>query len=214
MFRFHELIREGKIRSARDEGADIHVQLRKADDIDGAFPYDGTINFVDNQINTGTGTITIRAKFDNPKAPGSSLRPFAKGVFVEVRVPVGPEHAALVLPQAAIGTDQGEKYVFAIDAQNKIEYRPVAVGAVQSGGRQEVIPRKIVRTSDGVRLAEVGEQGEDSITKSDRIVVSGLQRIRTGMDVNPQAYAAPLPTPTTAPQSPPSPAASPSATAK
>jgi multidrug efflux system membrane fusion protein len=190
--RFQKLIRDGKIRSARD-GQEMPLQVHKVGDADGGYPHEGVLDYIDNRVSTSTGTLELRARFANPKAPGTSLRQFAAGEKVEVRVPVGPKHPALLLPQAAIGTDQSQKFVFALTQDNKVEYRPVDVGEVQPGSMQEVIPRKVVRIEGGVRLAETGEQGDDSITASDRIVVAGLQRVRNGMAVNPQEYKPPQP---------------------
>ncbi|MGC3971262.1 MAG: efflux RND transporter periplasmic adaptor subunit [Pirellulales bacterium] len=205
--RFQKLIRDGKIRSAR-EGNEMHLQVRRIGEPDEEYPHDGILDYIDNRVSTSTGTLELRARFANPKAPGTALRQFAAGEKVEVRVPVGPKHPALLVPQAAVGTDQSQKFIFVLSKDNKVEYRPVDVGEVQPGAMQEIIPRKVVRIADGVRLAEVGEQGEDSITPSDRIVVAGLQRIRNGLTVNPQEYVPPQP-----PAAVAAPTASPSGTA-
>ncbi len=191
--RFKELIRDGKIRSARDDGEVKHLQVHTDEDPKDAYPHDGVLDFIENKVSTSSGTLQLRAKFANPKTPGTALRQFTAGERVDVRVPVGPEHPALVVPQAAVGTDQGEKFVFAINKDDKIEYRPIEAGALQPGAMQEIIPRKVVRVGEGMRVAEAGEPGEDSITASDRIVVAGLQRIRQGTVVTPVEYVAPQP---------------------
>ena len=191
--RFKELIRDGKIRSAREDGEQKHLQVHTDEDPKDAYPHDGVLDFIENRVSTTSGTLELRAKFANPKTPGTELRQFTAGERVSVRVPVGPQHPALVVPQAAVGTDQGEKFVFAINKDNKIEYRPIEAGALQPNAMQEIIPRKVVRVGEGMRVAEAGEQGEDSITAADRIVVAGLQRIRQGTVVTPVEYAAPQP---------------------
>lgn len=191
--RFKELIRDHKIRSARDDGEVKHLQVHTDEDPKDGYPHDGVLDFIENRVSTSSGTLQLRAKFANPKTPGTALRQFAAGERVNVRVPVGPEHPALVVPQAAVGTDQGEKFVFAINKDDKIEYRPIEAGALQPNAMQEIIPRKVVRVGEGMRIAEAGEAGEDSISASDRIVVAGLQRIRQGTVVTPVEYVPPQP---------------------
>lgn len=191
--RFKELIRDGKIRSARDDGEEKHLQVHTDEDPKDTYLHDGILDFIENRVSTSSGTLQLRAKFANPKTPGTALRQFTAGERVDVRVPVGPQHPALLVPQAAVGTDQGEKFVFAINKDNKVEYRPIEAGALQPNAMQEIIPRKVVRFGEGMRVAEAGEQGEDSISATDRIVVAGLQRIRQGTVVTPVEYAAPQP---------------------
>ncbi|MBA4019531.1 MAG: hypothetical protein C0483_20400 [Pirellula sp.] len=216
--RFRELIRDHKIRSTRDVGEVKHLQIHTDEDPKDDYPHDGVLDFIENRVSTSSGTLQLRARFANPFTPGTTLRQFAAGERVDVRVPVGPEHPALLVPQAAVGTDQGEKFVFAISKDNKIEYRPIEAGALQPNAMQEIIPRKVVRVGEGMRVAEMGEQGEDSITASDRIVVAGLQRIRQGSVVTPVEYVALQPSMRTNTASidpapaPTAPAASPSAT--
>ena len=123
-------------------------------------------------------------RFVKNDKPAQGPRVFAPGMFLQVRVPIGDSHQALVMPQAAIQTDQGMRYVLIVNDKNAVEYRPVITGQEQAGGTQEVIPEKIVLESGGsYRLAKPGEQGIESVTASDRIIVGGLQRVRPGMQV-------------------------------
>jgi hypothetical protein len=85
-----------------------------------------------------------------------------------VRLPIGQPYRALLLSEQALGTDQGQKFVYVIDEQNKAQYRRVQVGKLERG--QRVIL--------------------DGIAEGDRVVVSGLQRVRPGVEVNPKLAAA------------------------
>ncbi|QDT51666.1 Efflux pump periplasmic linker BepF [Symmachiella dynata] len=122
------------------------------------FPHEGFIDFVDNQVDTSTGTVRLRGKFVNTD---EYLR---AGLFVRVRVPLsdGPQ-AKLLVPNTAIGTDLNLKYVMVVNAENRVEKRPVELG---------------VLTDDGLQVVESG------LSESDWVVINGLQRVRDGGEVN------------------------------
>ncbi|CLP68314.1 Efflux pump periplasmic linker BepF [Mycobacterium tuberculosis] len=119
------------------------------------------MQLIDNEVNTTSGTISVRAVFDNPTG---KLLP---GQFVRVRLgqPKASEH--LMVSEKAIGTDQDKKFVFVVDAKNTVGYRQVELGS----------------TVDGLRIVEKG------LNPGDRIVVNGLQRVRPGAVVAPEDEA-------------------------
>ena len=147
------LIQEGKVKSAHDEKMDVEMAL--ADDV--GYPWKGYINFVDNAIDTATGTLRLRAVFDNPK------RLLVPGMFCRVRVAIGPPQEMLMVSDRALGTDQGQKYVLVVDDKNVIEYKPVKIGQVEGGLRVIV----------------------EGLAASDQVIVNGLQRVRPGQTVSP-----------------------------
>src|SRR5215471_10724123 len=134
----------------------------------------GTINFVNNQVNPATGSISIRGVFPNPK-PDGGIRLLAPGMFVRVRLPIGQPHPALLVIDRAIGSEQGQKFVYVVDADNKIQYRRVKTGALQE---------------DGLRVITDGLKGDDSV------LVGGIQQVRPQMQIQPE----PRDMPTLAPQ--------------
>jgi RND family efflux transporter MFP subunit len=154
-----ELIRDGKAKSARD--AVLHVKLGLANEA--GFPREGAINFVDNQINPKTGTLRTRAVFPNKD---EFLNP---GLFARVRIPMGEPHETLLVTDRAIDTDQGQKIVYVVDQDNKVDSRPVRLGAVH----------------DGLRAIE------DGLSPSDRVIVNGMQRVRPGVTVDPKLVEMP-----------------------
>jgi membrane fusion protein, multidrug efflux system len=178
------MMRSGKlpmVRNGKPTAADkypVDLGLTDGDD----YPFTAYVDFVNNQIDPTTGTLEVRATIDNPMPP-KGPRMFVPGMFLRVRLPIGNAHPALVVPQAAIQTDQTQKYVFVVNSDNIVEKRVVKAGAEQPGGMQVVIPEKIVHEKEGNRLANDGEQGEDSLTASDRVIIGGLQFIRPGMKV-------------------------------
>ncbi|MCJ7997399.1 efflux RND transporter periplasmic adaptor subunit [Rhizobium cremeum] len=129
---------------------------------DNGTPIRGKLQLIDNEVNESSGTIRVRAVFDNPDG---RLIP---GQFVRVRMgqPKAEEH--LLVSERAIGTDQDKKFVFVVDASNTVATRQVRLGT----------------SVDGQRIVEEG------LNAGDRIVVNGLQRIRPGAVVDPQAEVA------------------------
>jgi RND family efflux transporter MFP subunit len=148
------LIRQGKIRWS--PGTELPVFLGLADE-DG-FPKQGTINFADNRVDPDTGTWRLRGLFQNAD---HSLSP---GLFVRMRAPIGKSYRATLVSEEALGTDQGQKFVFVVDDKNKVEYRRIKVG----------------RLHDGLRVITEG------VSPKERVVVSGLQRVRPGIEVMPK----------------------------
>lgn len=123
----------------------------------GSKEYDGYISAFDNSFNTTTGTIRARAVFDNKDG---ELIP---GLFATVLVGTAKERSVLTVPETALNTDQTKKYVFVVDENSNAAYREVKLGQAVEGGR--------VVTS--------------GLNVGDKIVVSGLQRIRPGAPVQP-----------------------------
>ena len=159
LLQLKRLIRERKVEWSLDSGLPVFLGL--ADET--GFPRQGKINFAENRVDADTGTWRLRGKIDNEDL---SLSP---GLFVRVRLPIGIAHSAILVTEEALGTDQGQKYLYVIDKAGKAEYRRVKVGRLHDGLR--VI-------SDGL---ETGEQ----------IVVNGLQRVRPGIEVKPEVIPMP-----------------------
>jgi multidrug efflux system membrane fusion protein len=134
----------------------IPVQMGTAATAD--TPFEGRIQLVDNQVNPKSGTVRVRAVFDNTDG---ALMP---GQFARLRMGNVKSAAALLVNERAVGTDQSKKFVMVIGADNKAEYREVTLGAA----------------ADGLRIVTSG------LKPGERIVVNGLQRVRPGAVVTPQ----------------------------
>jgi RND family efflux transporter MFP subunit len=163
MLRFRRLLQQGKIQSARE--VTVSVEMALADEQ--GFPHQGTINFVDNRLDPNSGTLRVRGIFQDPN------NFFSAGMFARVRVPVGKAHPAVLVPERALGTDQGVKFVYLVQDE-KVVRRNLKVGRLHGAWREveEGLTQKEVRTAEE-RKAPL------------RIVVSGMQRIRPGMPVAP-----------------------------
>lgn len=141
-----------------ETNADGHmpVQLQLADEKD--FPHQGYIESFDNHLDENTGSIILRAVFSNPDGR------MVPGLFARIRLPVSGRHPAFLVADRAIGTDQARKYVLTLTATNTVAYQTVELGP-------EVEGKRIIRSG---------------LHDGDRIVVNGLQRVRSGMAVTPQ----------------------------
>jgi RND family efflux transporter MFP subunit len=139
------------------------VLLRLANEEE--FTRSGVVNFVDNRVVANTGTIRIRAVVDNPE------RKLRAGLFVRVRLPVGSPYQALLVPDEAVLSDQGRKYVYVVGDNEEVAYRKVTLG-------QEIKGLRVVR---------------DGITKDDKVMITGMQRVRPGARVHATVQAPPKP---------------------
>lgn len=196
LLRTRRAINEGKIRRSPEGQHPVLMGLQGED----GFPHTGTINFVNNQVNPATGSISVRGIFPNP-LPSGGARLLTPGMFVRVRLPIGQAHPALLIIDRAVATDQGLKYVYVLDEKDEVQYRRVATGPLQD---------------DGLRVITQG------LAANDRVVVGGLQLLRPKMKVKseptamptigpPPADATPPPSPPSQPQAPPAKAATPPA---
>jgi len=118
----------------------------------------GRLQLIDNQVNARSGTVRVRAVFDNRDG---RLMP---GQFVRVRLGHAKRESAVLVAERAVGTDQDKRFVLVVGADNKVAYRPVTLGP----------------SIDGLRIVSAGLQ------PGERIVVNGLQRVRPGAVVQPQ----------------------------
>ncbi len=146
----------------------VPVALELIDEND--FKHTGKIDFVDNAINTSTGTIRGRAVFDNHEGI------FTPGMFGRIRVPGSPPYTALLIPDSAIGSEQARKYVLVVDDGGMVHQKYVTPGQIDGGLR--VI--------------------KDGLAASDRVIVNGLMRARAGIKVNAKEQADPAASPAAA----------------
>lgn len=136
----------------------IPVQMGTAANTDTETPFEGRLQLVDNQVDPRSGTVRVRAVFDNQDG---QLIP---GQFARIRMGQATRSTALLINERAVGTDQNKKFVLVVGTDNKAMYREVTLGA----------------SVDGLRVVK------DGLKANERIVVNGLQRIRPGSLVAPQ----------------------------
>jgi membrane fusion protein, multidrug efflux system len=146
--------------SRMKDGSKVPVQLGLANET--GYSREGTIESVDNRLDTSSGTIRVRARFDN--ADGALV----PGLYARIKVSGSAPHPALLVDDAAIATDQDKKFVYVLDKENRVTYRTVQIGGQQ--GNLRVIA--------------------DGLAQGDRVVVNGTQRVRPGEAV--RAHMVPM----------------------
>jgi len=146
---------EAEMKADPKPRAKAVVELRRA--TDDTFAHAGKIDFIDTELNRNTGTIKVRAVFDNND---DQIKP---GEFAEIRIQIGDPTDSLTIPEDAVGSDLGRKYVFVVDAHGKVHYTPITTGTARDG---YIVIRSGLKPADWV-------------------VVDGIQRVRDGATVKP-----------------------------
>jgi len=140
--RYSELARKGQRANSANP---VRIGLAN----DSGFPYAGTVNFVNNQVDPATGTINARAVVPNPD------RVFTPGLYARVQLEGSAEFKALLIDDKAVLTDQDRKYVYVLGAENKAMRKDVALGGMV----------------EGLRVVQSG------LDANDKVIVTGLQKI-------------------------------------
>ena len=154
LLQLQTLRREGKLLVDAEGRIPVRMQLSG----EPTFGHQGFIESFDNRLDAATGSLVVRAQFDDPEG---KLTP---GLFARVEVPMTAEYEALLITDTAILTDQANKYVLGVSAENLSEYRPVVLGPALAG-------KRIVRSG---------------LKKGDQIIVNGQARLpMPGMPVAP-----------------------------
>lgn len=141
------------------DASDVPVQLGLANE--SGYSRNGTVEHVDNRLDAVSGTIRVRAKFDN--ADGAMV----PGLYARIKVGGSVPHDALMVEDRAINTDQDKKFVLVVDGENTVQYRPITPGPSQNGLRV---------VTNGLAAGE-------------RIVVNGTQHARPGARISPKVVA-------------------------
>jgi len=152
--RYTQTAHSGVGPSSNDAQNPVQIGLANEE----GFPHAGAVDFVDNQLNPQTGTIRARAVLQNKSGQ------FTPGLFARVQLLVSGEYSAILIEDRAVNTDQNQKYVLLLGANNQIEYRKVKLG----------------RIIEGLRIVREG------LKPGDVIVVNGAQRVHPGITVAPQ----------------------------
>jgi len=146
------LTREGKAKPFRELGTKVKLRL----DDGGKFSREGITDFVDNQINPKTGTLRMRASFENKD---EALTP---GMFATITLPIGNKHKAILVRESALDSDQGQRVLCVLNDKNIVERRRVVVGGKHDG---------LVEIESGLRSGE-------------KVIVKGVQLAQAGLQVD------------------------------
>jgi multidrug efflux system membrane fusion protein len=144
------------LRALKEGKRDVAVEAETV--TNGGTHLQGRLQLIDNQVNTKSGTVRVRAVFDNRDG---SLIP---GQYVKLRMGRAKTEQAVLVSERAVGTDQNKRFVMVVGEDSKAAYREITLGA----------------TANGQRIVTSG------LKPGERIIVNGLQRVRPGMPVAPQ----------------------------
>lgn len=151
--KYVRLARDGKRGAVRADGVQVQIELADEEE----FVHEGEIDFVDNEIDSHTGTIELRAVLQNEN---NLLEP---GMFGKARMLGSAKHDAIMVPDEIIGTNQSLRYVYVVGDNKEVVIKNVTLGPLHSNGL------RIIRTG---------------LTSSDKIIINNLQKIGPGMVVN------------------------------
>jgi len=169
VLKFTRAMKIGSLKPLWD--APIPVRLALSDDE--KTPLTGEINFADNHLESGTGTLRVRAKIDGN---GNILVP---GMFVRVVVPLGSPRKGILVPEEAIGTDQGEKFVFVVVDEEKV------IKNAEGVEEKKVVPVAKKRRVEVGQAKSGWREITKGVARDERIIVRGLQRVRPNAEIKP-----------------------------
>ncbi len=151
--------KEKGINTAKDSERklDIRVYLSLANE--NGYPHEGLLDFAESGLDSDTGTLQLRAVFQNKEVP----RLLFPGLFARVRMPISKRPNMPLVTELAIGADQSGRYVMVVNNENVVEKRNIRLGQLV----------------DGMRVIEEG------VGSDDRVIVNGVQRARPGSKVDP-----------------------------
>lgn len=163
--RYRDLLLEKFKKNPPKEDEPLRIPVEMAVAGEEAYRFKGVVDFVDNRVNPATGSIKVRAKFDNPKE-ADGRRDLTAGLFARVRVTLAEKEPKILVADRAILTDQSLRYVLVVNKEkgNKVE-------------------RVDVRVSD--RVQEDGRVAVEGLKGDEWIIVEGVNRARAGVVVNP-----------------------------
>ena len=168
LLQIRKAINDGRIELPQEGNIRVFIGLQNED----GYPHEGRVDFVNNQVNPNTGSISVRSRVDNPK-PAKGTRLMSPGMFVRVRFPIGQPHQALLVIDRAIASDQGLKYVYVVDAEGKVQQRRVKTGALQQDGLRVLAP-------------------ESELKADEWVVVGALQQVRPRMTIQVERVTMPM----------------------
>jgi RND family efflux transporter MFP subunit len=174
--RVQALVREGKIEAFRSGKVPANMSVGVGSD-EKSFPFHGIIDYTSPELDPNTGTIQVRAEFPNEDET------LVAGLFGRIQGPVSAPHAALLVLDQAIGTNQGRRFILIVNDKQEVEYRPVDVGQLHDSLRE--VKRFLTTTELGPDGKDVTVQHE-VLKPTDRVIVNGLQRARPGDKVDPK----------------------------
>lgn len=188
-------------RLSGDSNLTIPIEVGAA--TEEGYPHRGRIDFLENRVDVGTGTVRIRGRILNPVVPGKSTRALYPGLYSRIRIPAGAAQPSPVIPEEALMTGQEGRYVYVVGADNTVLKRSVLVGqlvyraapAIENKAATWVLTNPKPTVPIGglpARPSTISVKSvvaiEKGLTANDAIIVEGLQKARPGGEVAPEMW--------------------------
>jgi RND family efflux transporter MFP subunit len=161
LLQINHLLPRGKVPA--NAARTLPLMLGLANESPEQFSHQGVLDILDNKVDVNSGTLRMWGIFENSEY---DLKP---GMFIRVRMGIGEPRQALFVAESALGSDQGRKFLYVVDGDNHIVYKPVTVG----------------QRKQGLIAIENGLKGDE------RVVINGIQRVRPNMEVIPETVTMP-----------------------
>lgn len=201
-------------REIRDKapGAAVGVsyKLRVGLTTEQGYPHPGRIDFRENKVDTGTGTVRLRGRLENPKVGPGNVRMMYPGLYARVQIPIGEPKELLAIPEDALMTGQEGRYVYVLDQSNVVRKRTLKLGPniwrtpentevqlrewtlTNPNPPKNAEPKKESPPAKDAPMAPPSVRSviavEEGLKLGDRIIVNGLQRARPGAPVTPEDW--------------------------
>jgi RND family efflux transporter MFP subunit len=170
--------------------------------VEEGYPHRGRIDFQENRVDIGTGTVRLRGRLPNPPTGPGGTRVLYPGLYARIRVPAGPPESRPVIPEEAIGTGQEGRFVFVVGPGEVVEKRIVVVGTRiwQAPPPGSEAPPGWSMVNISAAPTDAGPAGpvraparsivaiDKGLTAADRVIISGLQKARPGAPVAPEMW--------------------------
>ncbi|MDO5580532.1 MAG: efflux RND transporter periplasmic adaptor subunit [Planctomycetia bacterium] len=158
------------LKSKDEKLADLKIEFRLTNeesytDKNNVPLHTGIVKYTDPSMDDSSGTVLLRATCPNPKPGNGMMNKIIPGMMVHVRIPVTENYSAILVPEEALGTEQGIRYIYVVDKEGKAQMRHLELGPLQP---------------DNMRVVRKGVKPDDTI------IVSGLLRLRPGSAVAPK----------------------------
>lgn len=205
LIEYQRTMREGQKDTLLSRSLPVEVGVAN----ETGYPHVGVIDFRENRVDMGTGTVRIRGRLPNPRVEPGNVRVLYPGLFAKVRVPSGVPTPMLCIPEDALMTGQEGRFVYVLDDKKVVTKRSVTVGPAVWKAPVTPDPKQpgwmlAPATGDASKMTPVPSvlAITSGLKPGDQIVINGLTKARPGSPVNPEMYELKSPVPPATPVAP------------
>lgn len=187
LVQYQRSLRAGEQASVTSRTLPVEIGVTTED----GYPHPGKIDFRENRVDPGTGTVRVRGRIPNPRVPPGNARLLYPGLYARVRVPAGPPQTLPAIPEDALMTGQEGRFVYVLDENNVVQKRSVTVGpqvwkdgSGVAAGWTRARPDKDEQPTAVASVVAI----EKGLSAADRVIINGLTKARPGSPVVPEVW--------------------------